>query len=140
MCRHIHGDCSLHFTEGILKNPVRKNYQYEYAKRIRSKNLLLYHEQHSLVKMNIKILTEELQKSLVLRSESTEVLSDTGMIVPSRVWRVGRSSETALFKREIKGDISDFVVDVLIDASGSQMSRQGATLFYARKKKRFSLY
>lgn len=131
MCRNIHGDCSLHFTEGILKNPVKKNYQYEYAKRIRSKNLLLYHEQHSLVKMNIKILTEVLQKSLVLRSESTEVLSDAGMIVPSRVWRVGRSSETALFKREIKGDISDFVVDVLIDASGSQMSRQGEVTLQA---------
>ena len=31
MCRDIHGDCSLYFTEGILKNPVRRNYQYEYA-------------------------------------------------------------------------------------------------------------
>ena len=33
MCKGIHADCSLHFTEGILKNPVKRNYQYEYAKR-----------------------------------------------------------------------------------------------------------
>ena len=38
---------------------------------------------------------------------------------------MGRSSEANLFKRELKSDASDFVVDVLIDASGSQMSRQG---------------
>ena len=30
MCKGIHEDCSLYFTEGILKNPVKRNYQYEY--------------------------------------------------------------------------------------------------------------
>ena len=131
MCREIHADCSLYFTEGILKNPVKRNYQYEYAKRLRNKNVWLYHDQHRIVKMNIKVLTEVLQKSLVLRSESQEVLSDSGMIVPSRVWRVGRSSEANIFRRELKGDASDFVVDVLIDASGSQMSRQGEVALQA---------
>ncbi|MGN0986850.1 MAG: nitric oxide reductase activation protein, partial [Otoolea sp.] len=120
-----HSDCSLYFTEGILKNPVKRNYQYEYAKRLRNKNIWVYHEKHRIVKRNISALTELLRKSLVLRSESYEVLSDRGMIVPSRVWRVGRSREASIFKRELKGDASEFVVDVLIDASGSQMSRQG---------------
>ena len=31
MCRDIHSDCSLYFTEGILKSPVKRNYQYEYC-------------------------------------------------------------------------------------------------------------
>lgn len=125
MCRDIHSDCSLYFTEGILKNPVRRNYQYEYAKRLKNKNIWTYHEKHRTVKRNIATLTELLKKSLVLRSETQEVLSDRGMIVPSRVWRVGRSREASIFKRELKGDLADFVVDVLIDASGSQMNRQG---------------
>ena len=47
------------------------------------------------------------------------------MIVPSRLWRIGRSSDAKIFQRELKADAADFVVDVLIDASGSQMSRQG---------------
>ena len=42
MCRGIHSDCSLYFTEGILKNPVKSNYQYEYAKRLRNKNIWLH--------------------------------------------------------------------------------------------------
>ena len=125
MCRGIHSDCSLYFTEGILKNPVKSNYQYEYAKRLRNKNIWLYHDKHRIVKHNITVLTETLRKSLVLRSETQTVLSDRGMIVPSRVWRIGRTNDAKLFQQELKGEISDFVVDVLIDASGSQMKRQG---------------
>lgn len=125
MCRGIHSDCSLYFTEGILKNPVKSNYQYEYAKRLRNKNIWLYHDKYRIVKHNITVLTETLRKSLVLRSETQTVLSDRGMIVPSRLWRIGRTNDAKLFQQELKGEISDFVVDVLIDASGSQMKRQG---------------
>ena len=125
MCRGIHSDCSLYFTEGILKNPVKSNYQYEYAKRLRNKNIWLYHDKHRIVKHNITVLTETLRKSLVLRSETQTALSDRGMIVPSRLWRIGRTNDAKLFQQELKGEISDFVVDVLIDASGSQMKRQG---------------
>ena len=125
MCRGIHSDCSLYFTEGIIKNPVKRNYQYEYAKRLRNKNIWLYHDKHRIVKHNITVLTETLRKSLVLRSETQTVLSDRGMIVPSRLWRIGRTNDAKLFRQELKGETSDFVVDVLIDASGSQMKRQG---------------
>lgn len=131
MCRGVHSDCSLYFTEGVLENPVKRNYQYEYAKRLRNKNIWLYHEKHRIVKRNISVLTDTLRKSLVLRSETQTVLSDRGQIVPSRLWRVGRSQDAKLFERELKADASDFVVDVLIDASGSQMSRQGEVALQA---------
>lgn len=131
MCRGVHSDCSLYFTEGVLKNPVKRNYQYEYAKRLRNKNIWLYHDKHRIVKRNISVLTDTLRKSLVLRSETQTVLSDRGQIVPSRLWRVGRSQDAKLFERELKADASDFVVDVLIDASGSQMSRQGEVVLQA---------
>ena len=131
MCRDIHSDCSLYFTEGILKNPVKRNYQYEYAKRLKNKNIWLYHDKHRIVKRNISQLTDMLKKSLVIKSETQEILSDRGIIVPSRLWRLGRSSEANVFKRELKGDAADFVVDVLIDASGSQMSRQGEVALQA---------
>lgn len=131
MCKGIHGDCSLYFTEGILKNPVKRNYQYEYAARLRNKNIWLYHDKHRIVKRNIAALTDMLRKSLVLRSEEQTVLSDRGTILPSRLWRIGRSSEATVFQREMKADAADFVVDVLIDASGSQMSRQGEVALQA---------
>ncbi|MCD7868777.1 MAG: nitric oxide reductase activation protein [Clostridiales bacterium] len=131
LCREAHSDCSLYFTEGILKNPVRDNYQYQYAKRLRNKNLWVYHEKHRLARRNIASLTELLQKSLVVRREALETLSDRGIIVPSRVWRVDRSREATVFRRVREGDDTDFVVEVLIDASGSQMSRQGEVALQA---------
>ena len=36
----IHGDCSLYCTEGILQNPVLRNYQYEYARKQKDKNIM----------------------------------------------------------------------------------------------------
>ena len=71
MCRDIHSDCSLYFTEGILKSPVKRNYQYEYAKRLKNKNIWLYHDKHRIVKRNIALLTEMLKKSLVIKSEKS---------------------------------------------------------------------
>ena len=131
LCRGIHGDCSLYFTKGILKGPVLRNYQYEYARKQKDKNLYEYYDNHRLVKNNIRILTETLKKTLVMRDESEETLSDRGIVIPSRLWRIGRTKDAKVFQRELHGEDSSFVVDVLIDASGSQRSRQGQVAIQA---------
>lgn len=124
-CTGLHGDCGLYFTEGILKNPVRRNYQYEYAKKQRDKNRYEYHDKHRAVKKNIAELTDTLKKSLILRDEVQEIIADRGTLVPSRLWRAGRSPDAKLFTRQLKNHNMDLVVDVLLDASGSQRPRQG---------------
>lgn len=131
VCRGIHSDCSLYFTKGILKGPVLRNYQYEYAKKQKGKNLYEYHNNHRVVKNNIRLLTDMLKKTLIMRDEKEEALSDRGVLLPSRLWRVGRTNNAQVFKREIYEDSSRFVVDVLIDASGSQRSRQGQVAIQA---------
>ena len=131
LCRGIHGDCSLYFTKGILKGPVLRNYQYEYARKQKDKNLYEYYDNHRVVKNNIRILTEMLKKTLVMRDESEETLSDRGIVIPSRLWRIGRTQDAKVFKRELHAEDSSFVVDVLIDASGSQRSRQGQVAIQA---------
>ena len=130
-CRGIHGDCSLYCTEGILQNPVLRNYQYEYARKQKDKNIMAYYEQSRIVKRNIQVLTDMLRKALLLRSEDQEILSDRGRIIPAALWKVGRSRDARIFKREIKNEAMNFVVDVLIDASGSQRSRQGQVALQA---------
>ena len=131
LCRGIHGDCSLYFTKGILKDPVLRNYQYEYARKQKDKNLYEYYDNHRLVKNNIRILTDTLKKTLTMRDEAEETLSDRGVILPARLWRIGRTKDARFFKRELHAESSSFVVDVLIDASGSQRSRQGQVAIQA---------
>ena len=129
LCRGIHSDCSLYFTEGVLKHAVLRNYQYEYAKKQRDKNRYEYYNNHRMVKNNIRQLSDMLKKALVMRDEVQETISDRGRIVPSRLWRIGRSHDSRVFLRKLNN--SDFVVDVLIDASGSQRKRQGQVAMQA---------
>lgn len=131
LCRGIHSDCSLYFTEGVLKHAVLRNYQYEYAKKQRDKNRYEYYNNHRMVKNNIRQLSDMLKKALVMRDEVQETISDRGRIVPSHLWRVGRSHDSRVFLRKLNHDNSDFVVDVLIDASGSQRKRQGQVAMQA---------
>lgn len=131
LCRGIHSDCSLYFTEGVLKHAVLRNYQYEYAKKQRDKNRYEYYDNHRMVKNNIRQLSDMLKKALVMRDEVQETISDRGRIVPSRLWRIGRSHDSRVFLKKLNHDNSDFVVDVLIDASGSQRKRQGQVAMQA---------
>ena len=131
LCRGIHGDCGLYFTDGILERPVKRNYQLEYAKKQREKNKYVYYDNHRVVKHNIQILTDILKKAMAMRMESCDIIADRGVLRPERLWRVGRSRDARLFTRTEKQDGNAFVVDLLIDASGSQRVRQEKVVLQA---------
>ena len=103
---------------------VRRNYQSEYARRSKSENLRVYGHYTRVARQNIDQLSDTLRRALVARSERETVRSEYGIIVPSRLWKLGRTRDKKLFERTLKKDSSEFVVHVLIDASGSQRSRQ----------------
>ena len=131
LCRGIHGDCGLYFTDGILERPVKRNYQLEYAKKQREKNKYVYYDNHRVVKHNIQILTDILKKAMTMRMERCDIIADRGVLRPERLWRVGRSRDARLFTRTEKQDGNAFVVDLLIDASGSQRVRQEKVVLQA---------
>lgn len=130
-CKGIHSDCGLYYTKGILQSAVCRNYQYEYARKQMSKNRFTYCDCHRAVKQNIQALTDMFRKTLTLRDEILEVPSDYGTFVPARAWRAGRIREPRLFVREQKQEQKDFVIDILIDASGSQRPRQERVVLQA---------
>lgn len=124
ICRGVHGDCKLYFTDGILQNYVRENNTYVMAKRTFEMNQRFYRQNARVSRHNINELGDILKRSLQVRNEEEHYASSYGTIVPARLWKVGRSEDARLFVRETRRPNSDFVVDVLIDASGSQRSRQ----------------
>lgn len=132
LCRGAHADCSLYFTEGVLANPVRANAQYVNAKRHSEKNRVLYRNNKNMLNRNIELLSAELERSLRRRSEPEQYASQTGVIVPRRLWRVGRVREPGkLFEKTVRRVTSEFAVDILMDASGSQRDRQGQVALQA---------
>lgn len=131
ICRGAHADCSLYFTDGILADMVKVNSQSEYARKAREFNLRTLHQNRRVTMRGIEVLTDILKHALTVRSEEESSLSEFGTIVPSRLWNVGRTSNRKLFERVQKCDSSEFAVDVLIDASGSQRNRQSQVALQA---------
>lgn len=131
LCTGAHADCSLYYTDGILENPVLINAQYVNAKKQADRNRLLLHNSKSVVRHNIDVMTASLKRALTQRAEVDVIPSEFGRVVPNRLWRVGRTEGGRLFDREIRQNNSEYVVDVLIDASGSQRDRQSQVALQA---------
>lgn len=123
LCTGAHTDCSLYYTDGILAHPILKNAQYVNAKKQADRNRLLLHNNQNLVKRSVDNMTANLRRSLVLRNEAEEIPSEYGVIQPAGLWKIGRTEPGRLFTKIIRQNQSDFVVDILMDASGSQRDR-----------------
>lgn len=124
MCTGIHEDCKLHITKGVLHNQTASNAKTDYVKRIKEENLHVYKKNFLLTRQNILSLSNLLKRALLTRTERELCTSEYGTICPEKLWNLGRTDNSMLFKRELLQDNSDFVVEVLIDASGSQQRRQ----------------
>lgn len=124
LCRGVHADCKLYFTDGIIHNYVRENNTYVMAKRTWEMNQRFYRQNQRVARHNIQELGDILRRSLQARNEEERYLSSCGTILPAKLWKIGRSEDAGIFMKEIKRNNTDFVVDVLMDTSGSQRSRQ----------------
>lgn len=131
LCTGTHADCSLYYTNGILADPILSNAQYVNAKKQAERNRLLYHNSKSMVRHNIDVMTASLKRSLQLRAQQESIPCGYGTVVPNRLWRIGRANTEKLFNRIIRENHSEFVVDVLMDASGSQRDRQSQVALQA---------
>lgn len=124
LCTGAHRGCTLYMTEGILKNPVAVNNTYVLAERSKEMNLKTYRQNSRVTKRNIEILEATLNRALRVRNEKEYVPAQYGILRPQRLWKIGRVDNYQVFDKETKKQNEDFVVELLIDASGSQQSRQ----------------
>ena len=124
LCYGAHKGCTIYMTEGILKNPVAVNNTYVLVQRSKELNLSTYRQHANVTKRNIEILEAILTRALRARSEKEYASAQYGLLRPERLWKIGRTKEYQLFDKETKKQNEDFVVELLIDASGSQQKRQ----------------
>ncbi|MCQ2501810.1 MAG: nitric oxide reductase activation protein [Lachnospiraceae bacterium] len=124
LCRGPHKGCFLHYTDGILHNPLKKNNQYLYSEMLTQKNRMYYYGNHRIIKRNIDNLANSLSHMIALRQEKEIWRDRSGTLVPSRMWKLGRTEDDKLFNKTFEHDDSEFVVEILLDGSGSQMKRQ----------------
>lgn len=124
LCCGAHRGCSIYMTEGILKNPVAVNNTYVLVQRTKEMNLRTYRQHANVTRRNIEILEATLNRALRARNEKEYVPAQYGKLRPERLWKIGRTKEYRVFDKETKKQNEEFVVELLIDASGSQQKRQ----------------
>ena len=124
ICRGVHADCRLYYTDGIIENFVRENNTYVLACRTLELNRRYYRQHQRMARQNITQLGNLLKRSLQARNEAEQTISTFGTVIPSKLWKVGRTEDARLFLKTTKKLNSDFVVDILMDGSGSQRGRQ----------------
>lgn len=98
LCRGIHKNCTLLMTDGILHAPMVKNNQYRFTQLQFEKNRMYYYNNHWVVK-EIYDSGGFAAKALVMRKEEEHCRSNSGYLVPSRLWKVKRSEDVKLFEK-----------------------------------------
>ena len=123
-CRDVHEGCRVHFTDGVLRSECNNVFQLKYVTRQKENNLYKYRNNIKLHKRSINKLKESISRILIEESAIDRIYSDGGTICANRAWRIGRSSNTKVFYKDIRNEKGKYVIDILLDASGSQSRNQ----------------
>lgn len=123
-CRGIHEGCRIYFTDGVLRSECNNAFQLKYVTRQKENNLYKYRDNIKLHKRSINKLKESISRILVEESAIDRIYSDGGTICANRAWRIGRSNNTKVFYKDIRNEKGKYVIDILLDASGSQSRNQ----------------
>ncbi|WP_343338188.1 hypothetical protein TPELB_02680 [Terrisporobacter petrolearius] len=123
-CRDVHEGCRVHFTNGVLRSECNNVFQLKYVTRQKENNLYKYRNNIKLHKRSINKLKESISRILIEESAIDRIYSDGGTICANRAWRIGRSNNSKVFYKDIRNEKGKYVIDILLDASGSQSRNQ----------------
>ncbi|WFD12187.1 cobaltochelatase CobT-related protein [Tepidibacter hydrothermalis] len=125
ICKNVHIGSRIHFTDGVLRSSCDNSFQIKYVTKHKEKNMSVFRENIKIYRRNITRLKDILTKTLVAEKEISRVYSYSGSLDANKLWRIGRSNNTKVFTKVEDNEKGGYVVDILLDASGSQSSRQG---------------
>ena len=125
VCVGIHEERKLLFTDGLPESAYEGNSAAaEVLRTCRDANLNMLEENQDSARQGIRSIEQAFRNALNLRNDPEVYLSDRGVLVNSTLWKVGRCENPQLFHKIFRQDQSTVVVELLIDASGSQTVRQ----------------
>lgn len=129
-CTGNHTDVKLFLTKGDLDetnvpsgyvDKIRKE-----AKHQRWQNEKAYHDKEAVCRVQIERLTSRIRNSILTHLEEQKVYSGQGKLCAGRVYRALYLNDDRVFWRTIPGEEGNITVDLLLDASTSQIHRQEA--------------
>ena len=128
LCTGNHRDCHLHFTKGEpvsgkIRNAFESMRKAQEAAQM-EENRRAYREKLAQNNTAIHKLAAKIQNSILLHLHPAPVKTNAGKINGGIVWRAAELDDDRVFTRDENSDMGNLSVDILLDASTSQKSRQ----------------
>ena len=127
-CWGNHTDVKLHitrgeYTEDMLKSGYAGKMRQE-AIRQGERNRKAYADKEGTYRVQLEKLTARIRNSMLVHLEDQTVKSAAGRLRGNLVWRALYLDDEKVFEKTILGDTGNLTVDILLDASTSQLHRQ----------------
>lgn len=127
-CTGNHTDVHLHFTDGAYDDEMLKS---GFAGKMRKQaveqakeNEEAFQENVAKYRMEILRLTNRIRNSMLMHMDNQVVKSNSGRLDASLIWRGLELDDDRIFRKVLPGDSGNLSVDILLDASTSQVHRQ----------------
>ena len=125
VCTGIHEERKLLFTDGLSADAYEGSEPRAQSLRAsRDGNLKMLKEHEDAARQGIRSIEQAFRNALSLRSEPDVYRADHGVLQNDLLWKAGRCENPQLFEKIVRQEPSAVVVELLIDASGSQSVRQ----------------
>lgn len=122
LCIGLHSRCKIHMTKNFVE--VSDSYRSKKIFEQRRENIEHYERNHRVYRRNILKLYELIERAILPDMNESERRTDQGRLLSSEVWRASYLNENKVFVKQSRDIKGDFQVDLILDASGSQMERQ----------------
>ena len=128
VCTGSHAACHVLVTKGE-KGTAKIQNGFEALQREREgkqivSNRAFFYDHLPERRTAIERLTGKIQNSILLYLQPSPVRSNTGSLEGGRIWRALQLGDDRVFVRDEQDNMGDLCVDILLDASTSQKSRQ----------------
>lgn len=121
LCVGIHEGEKLYITERFMEI---EGYKKQMLMAQMDENIAHFDYLHRVYRRNIIRLVDLLNRSITADTDYSANKLDNGMMMSSQVWRRAILGDKKVFYKNIRDVRGEFVVDILLDASGSQIERQ----------------
>lgn len=128
LCVDNHIGCNLLFTKGVPAagniNNAFESLQKQKEARQAALNRQSFYDNYAENMTVISMLSKKLQNSVLMYMNPSDFSANYGRLVPSLCWRAEKLDDNRIFVKQENADMGNLSVDILLDASTSQRSRQ----------------
>ena len=127
LCAGDHRGCHLYFATGDDSHEKLKGYvaaQRANALKQMELNRAAYEADAVRHRTSIRRLTARIRNAMLAYLQPTPVRAASGALDAGRIWRGVYLDDDKVFTRILQSDPGELSVDILLDASSSQIDRQ----------------